>query len=146
MYTLKYHEIINLNVQEILKMKHEQLKEIDDYVKNNDCDEKILEIERQCKEEINSNFYVEINLKEISIDQVKDQDFIHLFKIADEINLNFQIFVSGCEYKSGEERDWIDLLFKDSTIERFKELNEILINNKRNPLLFIEEDITSSKK
>lgn len=146
MYTLKYHEITNLNVQEILKMKQEQLKEIDDYVKNNDCDEKILEIERQCKEEINSNFYVEINLKEISIDQVKDQDFIHLFKTADEINLNFQVFVSGCEYKNGEERDWIDLLFKDTTIERFKELNEILINNKRNPLLFIEEDITSSSK
>ena len=105
MYTLKYHEIINLNVREILKMKQEQLKEIDDYVKNNDCDEKILEIERQCKEEINSNFYVEINLKEISIDQVKDQDFIHLFEIADEINLNFQIFVSGCEYKNGEEKE-----------------------------------------
>ena len=144
MRTLNFKEIINLSVDEIISIKKAEVKEIEDYLLQDDVSEFGRESFLVHIESIKNEFNVLINLWEMSLDDVSNIKIDKLVELSKKLELPLKLIVKGGDYFTEEIKEKVDLLFKDETLIRFREINEYLLSINQSELLFIESDITSN--
>lgn len=139
MYSLPFNKIYNATVEEIFQLKEKQKQEI-----SLDDSDEYHDLRLKCIQEIESKFEVEIEFPDINIGLINKINIKHLIDISKKINLPLSIYIKGGEYFKENMNKSIQFLYKDETLNLFKEINDFLKENNEKELIFIESDITSN--
>lgn len=143
MRTLNLNEIIDLTMSEIISIKNNEIKEIEEYLLQEDVSEISRESFLLHINSIKSEFNILIDLWDISIEELTYSKIDKLISLSKELKLPLKLIVRGGEYCQEGIKEKVDLLFKEETLIKFKDINEYLLKLQQHELIFIESDITS---
>ena len=139
MRKINYHQVYQLNRQEVMIKLEKDIEEIEDYLSSHDdLTHSFIKMMKEDIYTLKNEFHILIDLTKIKLNKIDLNDITHLFNISKELNRTPNFYLRGGDYYACS--DDILFLFKDSSLERIKEINDYLINLGIEELRFVETD------
>ena len=145
MFSIKYHEVCDLSIEGIINSYENMIDEFEqDFALNKTLmAEETIEYFNKVRVHNNSGLNVLIDCFVTDILSVSFENVEKLITAGLNCNRPLRLFIHNGDYQNATDEDHIQMNFKDESIEKLIQLDELLKKHKQEELKFIE-DLTDS--